>query len=117
MSALRRAGNPDDAPQYYQDNRQKALDNFMYRTYGLDVGDYQALLASQNDGCAICGGTETPLDKTGVRRRMPVDHDHLTGKTRGILCHPCNTTLGNMHDDPALLRKAADYLEGWSDNG
>jgi hypothetical protein len=107
----------DNDPAYYQANRQKALDNWLYSRYGLTVSDYEGILASQNNGCAICGGTETPLDQTGVYRRMPVDHDHPTGKTRGILCHPCNTSLGNMHDNPALLRKAADYLEGWSRNG
>lgn len=109
--------NPDEQAQYYQDNRQTALDYWLYRKYGLTVSDYDEILESQNGGCAICSGTVTPIDKTGVPRRMPVDHNHLTGKKRGILCHPCNTSLGNMHDDPALLRKAADYLEGWSRNG
>lgn len=111
---IHRDNNPGEQAEYYQDNRQDALDKFLLRKYGLTVKIYYEILESQDYGCAICGGTDTPLDKSGVYRRMPVDHNHLTGNTRGILCHPCNATLGNMHDSPALLRAAADYLERWS---
>ena len=40
-----------------------------------------------------------------------IDHDHTTGKVRGMLCHDCNTSLGKFRDNPDILRKAADYLE------
>ena len=43
-----------------------------------------------------------------------MDHDHVTGKFRGILCHPCNTSLGLLSDRADVLRKAADYLENFS---
>lgn len=51
--------------------------------------------------CAICAAID----------ELVGDHDHATGKPRGILCRNCNLALGNMADDPARLRAAADYLE------
>lgn len=73
------------------------------KKYGITEVDYQTLLAKQNGGCAICGSSG--------RRRLDVDHDHLTNKIRGLLCNNCNRGLGHLKDDPALLRLAATYLE------
>jgi Recombination endonuclease VII len=55
---------------------------------GITDADYEALLAAQGGGCAICGNPP----KT---RRLHVDHDHKTGKVRGLLCHRCNRALPN----------------------
>ena len=76
------------------------------RRYGLSHEDYDALCAEQENRCAICG---THACTTG--RLLAVDHNHETGKVRGLLCLPCNVSLGNMKDDPALLRNAIAYLE------
>ena len=76
--------------------------------YGLTLADYDALLGSQGGGCAICGRTEEP-GQPG--RPLPVDHDHKTGRIRGILCGLCNKAIGQMLDNPELLRRAARYLE------
>lgn len=76
--------------------------------FGLSRQEYLALLAAQGGRCAICGTTE-PGGRWGTG--FPLDHDHVTGKTRGILCTRCNRLLGMMGDDPALLRAAAEYLE------
>ena len=73
--------------------------------YGMSIEEYDALLASQDGVCAICGSLP-------VKKRLAVDHDHTTNDVRGLLCTRCNTTLGRMKDDPALLRRAADYVEG-----
>lgn len=73
--------------------------------YGISPEDFDALLASQEGRCPICG--------SDVHRAKGwhLDHDHVTGKVRGILCGPCNNGLGNFNDDPARLRAAAEYLE------
>ena len=81
--------------------------------YGLSVADVAALLAFQDGKCAICKRDITVDDpyKTARRTRVSVDHNHVTGRIRGLLCPDCNRVLGMMHDDPALLRAAANYLE------
>ena len=50
--------------------------------------------------CVICG----------MEAKLVVDHDHVTGKIRGMLCNHCNRGLGHFRDDPALLEFAAQYL-------
>ncbi len=74
--------------------------------YGISPEDYDALFASQGERCAICGGDDHRA------KGWHLDHDHATGKVRGILCGPCNLMLGNANDDPARLLAAAEYLEG-----
>ena len=71
------------------------------RRYGITSADYDRLVAEQGGLCALC------------RERAPehVDHDHLTGAVRGVLCSCCNQGLGNFRDDAATVRVAADYLE------
>jgi hypothetical protein len=66
------------------------------------------MLAAQDERCAICRSPDWP----GKDSRPHVDHDHETGRVRGLLCGLCNNGLGQFKDDPARLRAAADYLEG-----
>lgn len=72
------------------------------RRYGITVEKYDALLAEQGGGCAICH--EVP------KKVLRVDHDHGTGEVRGLLCHQCNVGLGFFKDDPERLRSAVEYL-------
>lgn len=79
--------------------------------YNLTIEEYQAMLEMQGNGCAICGVRETGVSEKGKRQRsLSVDHDHKTGKVRGILCHRCNFAIGQLQDNPELLLKAAEYL-------
>jgi Recombination endonuclease VII len=72
---------------------------------GVSLEQYEEMLARQNGVCPIC------LLPPKVRR-LDLDHDHRTGKVRGLLTHKCNRGLAYFADDPARLRRAADYLEG-----
>lgn len=92
--------------------RRGIRDNIMQKTYGISLEQYEAMLAAQDNGCAICGGEHTPEDrwKSGLRN-LRVDHDHKTGVVRGLLCYHCNIGLGHFRDDPELIAKALSYLK------
>jgi len=84
---------------------------YQAKKYGLTLDMYNEL---KNRGrCGLCGttdpGTKTK-SKDGINR-FPIDHDHISGKVRDILCNNCNVGLGCFFDNPILLRAAADYLE------
>lgn len=74
------------------------------RQYGITHAEYLALLEAQGGVCAICGNGPS---KT---RTLHVDHDHVTGTVRGLLCTRCNPMLGYAHDDVAVLQAAIAYL-------
>jgi len=83
--------------------------------FGISLEDYEAKLAQQNGVCAICGQPETSVSKTGAIKALPVDHDHRTGKLRGLLCDACNKGLGAFGDDVNRLRAAIAYLQLYSE--
>ena len=72
--------------------------------YGLSVEDYDDLLETQGGVCAICQG----VCPTG--RRLAVDHCHVSGVVRGLLCAMCNRSLGLLRDAPANLAACLVYL-------
>lgn len=76
----------------------------MLDKYGITREEYFALKEAQHGCCAICG-------REPKTRRLAVDHDHATGKVRGLLCAACNMGLGAYRDDIAMLRRAIAYLE------
>lgn len=79
--------------------------------YGMSVEEYDALLEKQNHRCAICSQEETIRSGvTGKLHDFSVDHDHETGKVRGLLCGNCNRGLGLFRDNPRLLFLAGHYL-------
>ncbi len=67
------------------------------------------MLLLQNGVCALCRKAETSTYK-GRIRQFAIDHDHATGKVRGLLCSTCNIGIGHLQDSPALLEAAAAYL-------
>lgn len=81
------------------------------RKFGMGPGEYQTLWLEQGGVCAICGEPETRVAKAGgATTRLAVDHDHVTGEVRGLLCHDCNIGVGMFNDDPAAMAKAIAYL-------
>lgn len=74
--------------------------------FGIDEVQYDAMLEKQGGGCAICGNDVSNSEG----HRLAVDHDHETGEVRGLLCFPCNTSIGHFRDNPEFLKRAAVYL-------
>lgn len=65
----------------------------------------------EQDGvCAICGRPETKVLK-GKKLSLSIDHDHETGKVRGLLCMDCNTSIGKFKHNKELLLNAVRYLD------
>lgn len=89
-------------------NYPAAREDHLLAEYGLTLDAYSALLESQNFGCKICKKPNT--DK--ARRNLSVDHDHKTGRVRGLLCGACNKLIGLANDNPTILLKAIQYLKG-----
>ena len=80
---------------------------FLLKTYGITIEDYNHMLTIQNFTCASCKRHQSMFKKALV-----VDHNHKTGKVRGILCSGCNLALGNISEDPDKLIKLAAYIRG-----
>ena len=78
------------------------------KEYGITEKDYDRMYMEQLGVCAICEKPETRQLK-GKTTLLCVDHDHETGKVRGLLCHRCNTVIG-MFTDTDLLDSAKRYL-------
>ena len=85
-------------------------DKHYKRVYGVGLSWVKQKLVEQDHKCAICKtvGFKMREDHT---TGMNLDHDHSTGKPRGLLCHNCNRGLGLFQDDPVLLKEAARYVE------
>ena len=83
------------------------------RTYGITLEDYNKMLKEQNNRCKICGQEETAKSRSRVRpiKKLAVDHDHKTGKVRGLLCHQCNVILGQYEKYKDDFYKFHNYLE------
>jgi hypothetical protein len=76
----------------------------------VNIDDYWQLHDEQDGRCAICGSIETSENRFGLKT-LAVDHDHVTGKVRGLLCSDCNLGLGKFHDDISRMEKAIEYLK------
>ena len=112
----------DENPEYFKEYRkQNWIKNkeamketnrvIQYRLkYGITVEEYEILYDKQNGVCAICGQVESRIIR-GTLCKLSVDHDHETGKVRGLLCQNCNNMLGHAKDNPEILQKAVKYLE------
>ena len=78
--------------------------------YGVTPEWYDQKLSEQNDCCALCGRGPTGRNQYGPVR-LSVDHNHDTGKARGLLCFHCNTSLHRVEYIPGWTQKATDYLK------
>ena len=77
--------------------------NTLRKKYGITPEEYEFLLHKQKGVCKGCGNPPNG-------KRLSVDHDHKTGKVRGLLCNHCNIAIGYVNDSPSILQNLIDYL-------
>ena len=82
-------------------------ESHLRRRYGITIQEYTDILESQGNACATCGTTEPG----GTWKSFAVDHDHTTGKVRGMLCKSCNIALGEVDDNLQTLTNMVEYLK------
>lgn len=86
----------------------KARDAYFKRVYGSSLAEFEIMFKKQKGRCCICNISKTKIFKG--KSFLMVDHNHKTGKIRGLLCHMCNLGLGYFGDNKKNLRKALRYL-------
>lgn len=125
---LYRLRNPERLKErkrlYYERNREKIIQrNKIYRQrfpnstrtnhlkkFNITIEGYAHLLEQQNSVCAICFKPER-AKMNGKIKKLSVDHNHVTGRVRGLLCSVCNTGIGKLQEDKTILLSAINYLE------
>jgi hypothetical protein len=100
-------------PERYAENRRRFKESGGYKRslrqthlkkkYNLTLEQYDRMLEAQGGGCKICG--RPPGDIA-----LHVDHCHITGRVRGLLCFPCNAALGHLQHDPDIIETALVYV-------
>jgi len=102
--------NPEKVKEFQEQfrkvNYEKIREKNFKRNYNLSYKEWEGLWYAQDGRCAICDNFFVEM------KAIYVDHNHKTGKTRGLLCHNCNSGIGFLNDDPELTMKATEYLIG-----
>jgi len=96
--------------KYRERNKDKVKDSQLMSVYGITLAERDSMFEEQDGECAICK-REMVRDRGPAENHCCIDHDHDSGKVRGLLCLKCNTGIGMLKDNPKVLRAAADYLE------
>ena len=108
----RYAANPDKRRAYSREwwarNPARRRDYWYKKKYGILLADYNKFLVAQGGVCAACRQPERHY------KTLCLDHSHVTGHIRGLLCHKCNTALGMVDDRPDILMSLIRYLQGGS---
>jgi hypothetical protein len=101
--------SPDDRRSYCTDECTRTAKSLReaYRRYGITMAQYRALWLSQKGVCAICRRPE----RTARNRLLTIDHDHVSGHVRGLLCSQCNQAIGLLDDSPKIIEAAALYVK------
>jgi hypothetical protein len=87
-------------------NAQRARD--YKRKYGITIDEYEQMLELQGGTCALC--PKTSPGGRHAQQHWCVDHDHVTGKVRELLCNDCNMVLGIIKDSPEHLGRMITYI-------
>jgi len=95
----------DKAKQWRKNNPDKEKNNYLRTRYGITLEDFNTMHEKQKGCCAICGKSSDE-NKQG----LSVDHNHKTGKVRGLLCSHCNFVIGYANDSIERLHQIINYL-------
>ena len=87
--------------KYRQKTSERKKVKRIERDYGITYQEYLDMIETQNGECKICGSKD----------RLCIDHDHLSGNVRGLLCGRCNSAIGFFDDNIKILKNAIKYLE------
>lgn len=98
-------GKPTTQPDCKECRSYKEFVRGLKRNYGITPAQYEEMLIAQDNRCACCGAHESEF-----KRRLHVDHDHVTGQVRALLCTRCNPLVGFAKEDAKRLEMAATYL-------
>ena len=98
-----RRRNPKRKRKWEEENPNKMRNAYLKWKYGITLEMYNSLFEEQKGLCAIC--FEEPK-----KQNLGVDHDHVSGKIRGLLCSTCNSGIGLFKEDTLLLKKAIEYI-------
>jgi len=96
----------------YRKTHPSYLKSMNLRKYKLSFIDFNKMLEEQNGVCFVCSQPELGYNQHGLMA-LAVDHNHLTGAVRKLLCHRCNRALGLLGDDVERVQKLADYRKSF----
>lgn len=91
----------------YDKKRRTIVRPHLKECYNITLSDYNKIFIYQKECCIICG-----IHQSKLKNRLCVDHNHQTGKIRGLLCHQCNLTIGHIEvaKKKGILQKTIEYL-------
>jgi hypothetical protein len=93
-----------------QENSLKRRNTTLKRKYGLCLDDFSRMMQEQEGKCAIC----LVKAEDTMNKKLYVDHNHLTGAVRALLCNSCNSGIGFLREDLGIIQRASDYLKKFS---
>lgn len=92
-------------------NKSRRKHQKLMKDYQISLSEYESMVISQNNLCAICQNPQSKFNKNSLKvRSLAVDHNHLTGKVRALLCTSCNTSIGLLGENIQLFKKVIAYL-------
>ncbi len=105
MNEMSRKRPPEEKKEYYKKKRLQFRSSILLRKFGITLDQYNELLKSQDNKCAICGISPEQNGKA-----LAVDHNHKTGIVRSLLCGCCNAAVGFLKENSDLAIKVSEYI-------
>ena len=99
-----------DKSQPKEWRQAKGRKHHLKKRYNITQQEYETKLVSQDYKCALCGKDASDNKRGGKLDPLHIDHCHKTNTLRDLLCHQCNSGLGQFKDNIEILQKAIDYL-------